>query len=81
MVVIAVADTGIGVPEADLPLIFDRFYRVDRSRTRSDGGAGLGLAICRYIAALHGGRIEVVSRVGEGSTFSVWLPLLEKPGS
>lgn len=75
MAVVAVKDTGIGIPPEDIPFIFERFYRVDGSRSRGDGGTGLGLAICQQIAESHGGRIEVQSQVGVGSTFSVWLPL------
>jgi heavy metal sensor kinase len=75
MVVVAITDTGVGIPAEDIPLIFERFYRVDKSRSRAEGGSGLGLAICRHIAEAHGGKIEVESRVGAGSTFSVWLPL------
>jgi heavy metal sensor kinase len=75
MVVISITDTGIGISEEDIPHIFERFYRVDKARSRVENGAGLGLAICKYIAEIHGGRIEVVSRLGEGSTFSVWLPI------
>jgi signal transduction histidine kinase len=76
MAVVAITDTGVGVPPEDMPFIFERFYRVDKPRSRAEGGTGLGLAICRYIAEAHGGKIEVESRVGVGSTFSVWLPLL-----
>jgi two-component system sensor histidine kinase ResE len=76
MAVVAIKDTGVGIPPEDMPFIFERFYRVDKSRSRSDGGTGLGLAISRYIAEAHGGKIEVESQVGVGSTFSVWLPLL-----
>jgi len=75
MAVISIADTGIGISEEDIPHIFERFYRVDKARSRVENGAGLGLAICKYIAEIHGGRIEVISRLGEGSTFSVWLPI------
>ncbi len=75
MAVVAVKDTGVGIPAEDIPFIFERFYRVDRSRSRAEGGTGLGLAICRHIAEAHGGKIEVESHVGAGSTFSVWLPL------
>ena len=74
MAVVSVADAGIGIPSEDLPLIFERFYRVDKARSRSEGGSGLGLAICQRIAEAHGGRIKVESQVGKGSTFSVWLP-------
>jgi len=72
---IAVADTGIGIPAADLPKIFDRLYRVDKSRARDKGGTGLGLAIAKWIAEAHGGRIEAQSQVSKGSVFTVWLPL------
>jgi heavy metal sensor kinase len=75
MAVVAIKDTGIGIPAEDIPFIFDRFYRVDKSRSRGEGGTGLGLAICQHIAEAHGGKIEVESQVGAGSTFSVWLPL------
>jgi heavy metal sensor kinase len=78
MAVISIADTGIGISEEDIPHIFERFYRVDKARSRVENGAGLGLAICKYIAEIHGGRIEVISRLGEGSTFSVWLPIFNK---
>lgn len=72
-----VADTGLGIPPAELPRIFDRFYRVDKARSRALGGAGLGLAIAQRIAHMHGGRIEAASDgvAGHGATFSVWLPL------
>ncbi|MFN3485929.1 MAG: ATP-binding protein [Planctomycetota bacterium] len=71
---VLVEDSGIGIPEADLPRIFERFYRVDKSRSRELGGTGLGLAIVKHIAQLHGGRIEVTSRPGEGSRFTLVLP-------
>ena len=70
-----VQDTGIGIPEQHVPLIFDRFYRVDKARSRTDGGVGLGLAISRWIAEAHGGSIRVTSVPGEGSTFTVLVPL------
>ena len=70
----SVTDTGIGISKEHLPHIFERFYRVDGGPSK-DGGAGLGLAICKRIAELHGGRIEVKSKVGEGSMFTVILPL------
>lgn len=76
-----VQDTGVGISPQELPYIFDRFYRVDKSRSQS--GSGLGLSIARYIAEAHGGRIEVASEVGQGTTFTVLLPVLveERPSS
>lgn len=76
---VSITDTGVGIPAEELPFIFDRFYRVDKARSRADGGLGLGLAIASSIARLHGGQIEVESQVGKGSTFRVILPLLELP--
>ncbi len=73
-IVIRVADTGIGIDEEHLPRLFERFYRVDKARSRNLGGTGLGLAIVKHIVQAHGGRIEVESTPGQGSTFSVFLP-------
>jgi len=70
-----VRDTGIGIASEHLPHLFDRFYRVDRARSRAEGGAGLGLAISRWIAEAHGGSISVESAPGRGSTFAVTLPI------
>ena len=73
--VFRVQDTGPGIAAEHLPRIFDRFYRVDQPRTRGIGGTGLGLAIAREVAEAHGGRIEVESHLGEGTTFSLVLPV------
>jgi len=72
---IAVADSGEGIAPQDLPHVFDRFWRADRSRSRSEGGAGLGLAIARSLVQAHGGRIWAQSIKGEGSTFTLSLPI------
>jgi two-component system, OmpR family, sensor histidine kinase SenX3 len=77
--VVSVADTGAGIPSRDLPRIFERFYRVDRARSRETGGTGLGLSIARHVAEQHGGRIEASSELGRGSVFLVTLPLAEAP--
>ena len=69
-----VIDTGVGIPKASLPLVFDRFYRADEARSRDDGGAGLGLSIVKSICAMHGADIEVSSQLGEGSCFRVRFP-------
>jgi signal transduction histidine kinase len=80
---VKVRDSGVGIAAEDQPYIFDRFYRVDKARTRSVGGAGLGLSICKEIVVSLGGTIEVESAMGEGSTFIVRLPLADsgKSGS
>ena len=71
---IAVIDHGLGIPSRDLERIFERFYRVDRARSRDTGGTGLGLSIVRHVATNHGGDVTVQSREGEGSTFTLRLP-------
>lgn len=76
---VEVTDTGIGIPSENLPHIFDRFYRVDKARTRAQGGSGLGLSIAKWIAQAHGGAIRVTSKVGEGTTFTVTLPVYAPP--
>jgi signal transduction histidine kinase len=78
---IAVRDTGNGIAPEELHLIFKRFYRSDPSRSRMGGGAGLGLAIVEHVAESHGGRVAVDSIPGEGSTFTIWLPLASEPPS
>jgi two-component system phosphate regulon sensor histidine kinase PhoR len=72
---ISVSDTGIGIPSQDLPRIFERFYKVDRSRTRNSGGTGLGLAIAKHLIEGHGGRLWATSEEGQGSTFYFTLPI------
>jgi signal transduction histidine kinase len=73
---IVVADSGPGIAEAHLPHLWDRYYRVDKVRSRESGGTGLGLPIVKYIAEAHGGRVDVVSEAGAGTTFTVELPLV-----
>jgi two-component system phosphate regulon sensor histidine kinase PhoR len=72
---IDVEDTGEGIPQGDLGRIFERFYRVDKSRTRNSGGTGLGLSIAKHAIESQGGSLSVSSTLGVGSTFSIWLPL------
>jgi heavy metal sensor kinase len=79
--VVAIKDTGIGISKEHIPHLFERFYRVDKARSRAEGGAGLGLAICKHIVQVHNGKIEVESQVDKGSTFSVSLPLVESNDS
>jgi two-component system sensor histidine kinase SenX3 len=74
-VCISVRDHGIGIPSRDLERIFERFYRVDRARSRATGGTGLGLSIVRHVAQAHGGDVTVESVEGEGSTFRLRVPL------
>jgi two-component system sensor histidine kinase SenX3 len=75
---VSVRDHGIGVPKRDLERIFERFYRVDRARSRQTGGTGLGLAIVRHVAQAHGGEVTVESVEGEGSTFTLTLPFVRR---
>jgi two-component system phosphate regulon sensor histidine kinase PhoR len=76
-VTITVSDTGIGIPQADQPRIFERFYRVDVARSREVGGTGLGLAIAKHLVEVHGGRIWVESEVGQGSQFHFTVPIFD----
>jgi signal transduction histidine kinase len=81
---LSVHDTGIGIAPEHLPFVFDRFYRVDQSRTRATGGAGLGLAIVKQLVEAHGGRVWAESTLGQGSTFTFTLPVTasaEQPGT
>jgi two-component system phosphate regulon sensor histidine kinase PhoR len=74
-VLIEVEDTGVGIPAKDLPRVFERFYRVDRARSRELGGTGLGLSIVKHLTQALGGRIDAKSTVGQGTTFTLCLPL------
>jgi signal transduction histidine kinase len=73
-VILRVADDGPGIPESDIPNLFEPFFRVDRSRSKKSGGYGLGLSICKRIVEAHGGRIEAANRSGRGAEFTVTLP-------
>jgi two-component system phosphate regulon sensor histidine kinase PhoR len=75
--VIAVSDTGCGIEEEHLPRLFERFYRVDKARSRKCGGSGLGLAIVKHIVQIHKGHVDVESSPGRGSTFTLRIPLLK----
>ena len=77
--VLSIQYNGIGIPEKDLPSIFDRFYQVDKARSRDEGGSGLGLSICKHIAEVHKGEIEVESKLGVGTRFKIRIPATE-PG-
>ncbi len=73
---IEIQDTGLGIPERDIPRVFERFYRVEKSRSRDTGGTGLGLAITKHVIERHGGRIQLKSELEKGSTFTLTLPVI-----
>jgi signal transduction histidine kinase len=75
--ILQVSDTGIGIPQANIPYIFERFYRIDKGRSRSHGGVGLGLSIAAWIVEAHKGQIKVTSKLGEGTTVQIILPAIE----
>jgi signal transduction histidine kinase len=81
MVETAVADTGIGIPLADLPRITERFYRVDKARSRELGGTGLGLAIVKHLVMAHGGELQIESLPEQGTTVRFTLPAEPPPAS
>jgi len=78
LIVIKVKDTGIGIPEKEIERIFERFYRVDKGRSRKFGGTGLGLSIVKHIVELYGGKVWVESQEGIGSEFTVTIPIVKK---
>jgi two-component system phosphate regulon sensor histidine kinase PhoR len=78
---LVVTDTGEGIPAADIPRLTERFYRVDRARSRDLGGTGLGLAIVKHIVQLHHGALRIESKLREGTSVAIWLPAaIELPG-
>jgi two-component system phosphate regulon sensor histidine kinase PhoR len=79
-IIVTVSDTGIGIPKADQPRIFERFYRVDVARSREAGGTGLGLSIAKHLVEAHGGRLWVESELGQGSRFHFSVPIFSAQG-
>jgi len=77
---LSVVDEGIGIPPEEQPKVFEKFYRVGRSETEGRRGSGVGLALVRHVAEAHGGRVTVKSRPGQGSRFTLWLPLAGRGG-
>jgi signal transduction histidine kinase len=75
---VAVSDTGVGIPSAYLPRIFERFFRVDRGRSREAGGTGLGLAIVKHVALNHGGSVVATSEEGRGTEVALELPVADR---
>jgi signal transduction histidine kinase len=73
-IVVQIADSGVGIPQDELPFIFEPFYRVDKSRTKDTGGYGLGLSLCKTIMEAHGGRIEIESTSSVGTTVTLVFP-------
>jgi two-component system phosphate regulon sensor histidine kinase PhoR len=78
-IVVAVGDQGVGIPREHLPRLTERFYRVDKGRSRAVGGTGLGLAIVKHIVNRHRGQLLIESEEGKGTTVSIWLPAISVP--